>query len=70
MPIAISGTPPYSRARGEPPIGERGLGERGERVSALCSFDVNGFVAWEYTNGTYDRAGFLSASERVIVRVG
>lgn len=53
--------------RGSPPIGNSGLGSRGERVSALCSFDVNGFVAWEYTANTYTRERFLSDAQRVIV---
>ena len=36
-------------------IGCSGLLPRGERVSALCSFDVTGFVAWEYTGNTFNR---------------
>ena len=53
--------------RGSPPIDDGGLRPRGERVSALCSFNVDGFVAWEYTNGTFNRDGFLSAAQKVIV---
>lgn len=54
--------------RGQKPIDNGGLRPRGERVSALCSFDLHGFVAWEYTNGTFNRDGFLSAAQKVIVR--
>ena len=54
--------------RGSPPIGKNGLAARGERVSALCSFDIGGFVCWEYTDGTYNRDAFLLAAETVIVR--
>jgi len=56
------------RGRDHVPIGRSGLLPRGERVSALCSFDVNGFVAWHYENGTYNRPGFLAAAQKVVVR--
>ena len=56
--------------RGSSPVGTSGLGSRGERVSALASFDVNGFVAWDLNDGTYNRDAFLTAAERVIVRAG
>ena len=49
-------------------IGKSGLLPRGERVSALCSFDVTGFVAWEYTGNTFNRPRFLDAAQRVVVR--
>lgn len=50
-----------------PPIGASGLLPRGMRTSALCSFDVAGFVAWEFTEGTYNAERFLDAAERVIL---
>ena len=56
------------RLRGETAFGRSGLLPRGQRVSALCSYDVNGFIDWEMTDGTYDRDGFLDAAERVVVR--
>ena len=55
--------------RGQTPIGASGLLDRGQRLSALCSFDVGGFVDYELTEGTFDRETFLDAAERVIVRV-
>jgi len=52
--------------RGQTPIGASGLLDRGQRLSALCSFDVGGFVDYELTEGTFDRETFLDAAERVI----
>ena len=49
------------------PVGNSGLLPRGERVSALAAFDITGFVAWEYTGGTFTRDEFLSKAESVIV---
>ncbi len=34
---------------------------RGERVSVLASFDINGFFAWSMTFGTYTRKSFHNA---------
>ena len=34
-------------------------------TAVLCSFDIRGFITWEYTNGTYDREGFLWAAEGI-----
>ena len=53
--------------RGKPPIGASGLKQRGERISTLCSFDVDGFVAWQYTGGTYNRETWSEAAEDVIL---
>ena len=53
--------------RGRPAIGTSGLLPRGTRTSALCSFDVDGFVAWSFCSGTYNREGFLEAAEHVIL---
>ena len=53
--------------RGTQPIGASGLMDRGERLSALCSLDVNGFVASELTEGTFNRETFLDAAQRVVV---
>ena len=52
--------------RGSPPVGRSGLAPRGERISSLCSFDVNGFVAWSHNDGTYNTDGFLEAAQKVI----
>jgi hypothetical protein len=54
--------------RGYPPVGQSSLMDRGDRLSALCSFDKHGFVAWEYTPGTFNRERFLTAAESVVVR--
>ena len=54
--------------RGAPPIGASGLEPRGERISALCSFDVDGFVAWQYTGGTHNRETWSEAAEDVILQ--
>ena len=56
------------RGRGFTPIGHSGLLPRGQRVSSLCSFDIDGFVAWEHTDGTFNTERFLSAAEHVVVR--
>lgn len=56
------------RGRDFTPIGSSGLLPRGERISSLCSFDVNGFVAWKHEKGTYNRDRFLTASQDVVVR--
>lgn len=53
--------------RGQKPIGRSGLLVRGQRVSALCSFDINGFVAHAFTEDTYDRPRFLRDAEKVIL---
>ena len=45
--------------------GRRGLHGR-KRLSYLVSFDINGFLAWNATDGTYDKVGFLAAAEEVI----
>ena len=53
--------------RGTKPIGKSGLLPRGDRISALCSYDIDGFVAWDMVDGTFNRDAFLSAAETVIV---
>lgn len=55
-------------ALGVSPIARNGLYPRGKRVSSLCSFDINGFVDWVHLEGTYDRARFVVAARRVVVR--
>lgn len=54
--------------RGSRPIGCSGLLPAGTRVSALTSFDTNGFVAWEFTEGTYNASSFTAAAESVVAR--
>jgi len=53
--------------RGYPPVGQSSLMDRGDRLSALCSFGKHGFVAWEYTPGTFNRERFLTAAESVVL---
>lgn len=50
------------------PVAVNSFFVRNERVSALCSFDVDGFVAWQIIPDTYTREAFLDAAEHVIVR--
>ncbi|KAF0703187.1 hypothetical protein AaE_015503 [Aphanomyces astaci] len=40
---------------------------RGERVSALAAFTTSGFLAWEYTDGTFDREKFHGAMVKSII---
>ena len=54
--------------RGMAPIGRDSLPPRGDRISALCSFDSNGFVAWSFVGGTFNREQFLTAAQHVVVR--
>ena len=37
------------------------------RLSFLVSFDVNGFIAWEHTVGTFNTETFLLAADNVIM---
>ena len=49
---------------GKTPIASRGYMMPGQRISSLCGYDVDGFVCWEHTTGTFDRERFLAAVER------
>jgi hypothetical protein len=53
--------------RGYPAVGTSGLLPRGERISSLCSIDVDGFVARRHTDNTFNRDGFLLAAQSVVV---
>ena len=53
---------------GKTPIASRGYMMPGQRISSLCGYDVDGFVCWEHTTGTFDRERFLAAVERTVVR--
>ena len=52
---------------GTSPIACNGMFPRGDRYSSLCAFDVDGFVDWEHTTGTFDRERFLNAVRRVVL---
>ena len=65
------------RRRGIAPIGAPAIcsvgyfGGRGglhtrQRLSYVVSFDVNGFIAWESTEGTFTTESFLAAAETMI----
>lgn len=53
--------------RGCAPIAANALHPRGARYSSLCAFDVNGFVDWEHTDGTYNMERFLEAAELAVL---
>jgi len=52
---------------GKTPIASRGYMMPGHRVSSLCGYDINGFVCWEHTTGTFDRDRFLAAVRRSVL---
>ena len=54
--------------RGITPIHSLGKVGRGSRRSALCTFDVKGFVDWYIIKGTYNRDRFLKAVKETVVR--
>ena len=54
--------------RGKTPLDPTGFVGRGGRVSALCGFDVKGFVDWYIIDGTFNAAKFLDAFEQTVVR--
>lgn len=47
-------------ARGTPAVTSVPF-NRGKRVSALCALDINGFISWEITEGTFNRMAFHEA---------
>ena len=53
--------------RGATPIHSCGMIGRGQRHSALCGFDVKGFVNWYITTGTFNKERFLDAFKRSVV---
>ena len=54
--------------RGGTPIHSCGMIGRGQRHSALCGFDVKGFVNWYITTGTFNKERFLDAFKATVVR--
>jgi transposase len=53
--------------RGGTPIHSCGMIGRGQRHSALCGFDVKGFVNWYITTGTFNKERFLDAFKATVV---
>ena len=53
--------------RGITPIHSLGKVGRGSRRSALCTFDVKGFVDWYIIKGTFNRNRFLEAVKETVV---
>jgi len=53
--------------RGKTPMHSSGMIGRGRRHSALCGFDVKGFVNWYITKGTFNRTRFLDAFKATVV---
>ena len=53
--------------RGKTPMHSSGMIGRGRRHSALCGFDVKGFVNWYITKGTFNRTRFLEAFKATVV---
>ena len=54
--------------RGVTPVHSVGKVGRGSRRSALCTFDVKGFVDWYIIKGTFNRNRFLEAIKETVVR--
>ena len=53
--------------RGRTPISSCGFKTRGDRCSALCGMDIEGFVGWYIIRGTFKRAEFLEAVKQTVI---
>ena len=40
---------------------------RGQRCSALCGFDIEGFVGWYITKGTFDSERFVEGVKQTVI---
>ena len=53
--------------RGRTPLYSTGRITRGDRRSALCGMDINGFVGWYIIKGTFRREQFIEAVKRTVI---